>query len=268
MRATPWPRAANRGRFSFDSTKMHSAVGWAKAKALSFDKHNLSCAVPTVAFGYGGLAHSPAEAIAEAGAHACLVRLTLCDAWTRRTMDFATRHRGASAFAHPTISAFRQNENETTEVSDSHRGKEQASQFFPKRSCRSENTQELNDIMPIFRSAHASPHACKTGSHVASKCSRVAFIPGGCNFLRAGAGLATLDHRCCCTRGCDHGIVRESCRGCARLLHRRDGRALRRAAQRSHRFARLPSPHAERCRLACAPERLRLCRARDRMGDA
>src|SRR5262245_59151012 len=33
MRATPWPRAANRGRFSFDSTKMHSAVGWAKALA-------------------------------------------------------------------------------------------------------------------------------------------------------------------------------------------------------------------------------------------
>jgi hypothetical protein len=36
MRATPWPRAANRGRFSFDSTKVYPAqwlVGWAKALA-------------------------------------------------------------------------------------------------------------------------------------------------------------------------------------------------------------------------------------------
>src|SRR5215813_4812591 len=93
------------------------------------------------------------------------------------------------------------------EVPVSRRRKEQASHILPKRSHRSENIQELNDIMRIFYSITASLQACKTGSHVASKCSRVAFIPGGSIFLRAGAGLATLDHYCCRTGSCDYGIV-------------------------------------------------------------
>src|SRR5215475_2645652 len=119
-------------------------------------------------------------------------------AWARRTIGSPLWPCGANAFAHPTIPALDGfgKTKPRQEVPASRRSKARASRFLPKRSHRSENIQKLNNIMPIFDPASASLRARKTGSHRASKCSRVAFIPGGSNFLRAGAGLATLDHCC------------------------------------------------------------------------
>src|SRR5262245_48032347 len=81
MRATPWPRAANRGRFSCDSTKMHSAVGWAKALARP-------------CFTMKPLVRR---------AH----QLSLCEQrglwWARRTIVPSVWRGSASACAHPTI---------------------------------------------------------------------------------------------------------------------------------------------------------------------
>src|SRR5262249_34463829 len=80
-RATPWPRAANRGRYYFESMKMHGIVGWAKALARPSTRMRDS------------RAPCPRR-------HNSQLRKT---AWARRTRDFGLRHRTADAFAHPTI---------------------------------------------------------------------------------------------------------------------------------------------------------------------